>query len=80
MAAVTAAAQPKLATRSLLIPAGIACGTSIWGIYGILEYVFYTIRRVRSENRSCLRSLLSTKRRPLKVWDAPSHFSVGFVE
>jgi arylsulfatase A-like enzyme len=50
MAVVTARAEPKLARRSAIIPAGIACGASIWGIYGILEYVFYTIPRVSSEN------------------------------
>jgi arylsulfatase A-like enzyme len=38
----------------VLIPAGIACGASIWGIYGILEYLFYTIPRVISSEHSIL--------------------------
>src|SRR5689334_14881242 len=50
MVTVAAPARPKLATPSALILAGIVSGASVWGIYGILEYVFYTLTLVRSEN------------------------------
>ena len=40
MVSVAAPAPPKVATRSVLILAGIACGACFWGTYGILEYVF----------------------------------------
>src|SRR5690242_14369057 len=50
MVTVAAPARSKVATRSALILAGIVCGASIWGTYGLLEYVFYTMTLVRSEN------------------------------
>jgi hypothetical protein len=50
MVTVAAPARPKVATPSVLILAGIVSGASVWGIYGILEYVFYTLTLVRSEN------------------------------